>query len=302
VQRQNDLRSALEARLEMAEKVLSHCNYNLQLTVQIWIRTTEDIESLLAKRADNSAEIARLIRQIREEAETEEEKQLVDAASPRWSFSDYYGELLRQVVDGESCAQADAETRNVLLPLLLDQASWKAFVEFLRSQARNLDLTDASRKRMVARTRELVRQNQILNSVVAEHQRLHERVSQLASIVEGANDAIVVYTLGDTIVSWNAGAERVYGYSASEVLGRSRSMLAAPDQPDQSAKISERLKRQNGNPFCEAIHVRKDGRRIAVCMSFSPVKELNGDVVGFAAITREIEGSKSAPPPSNHRR
>lgn len=299
--RQNDLRSALEASLEMAEKVLSHCNYNLQLTIQIWIRTAEDIEPLLAKRADNSAEIARLIRQIREQAESEEEKQLVDAASPRWTFSEYYGDLLRQIVDGESCAEPGAETSNVLLPLLLDQASWKAFVEFLRAQLRSADLTEESRKRMMARTRELVRQNDVLKSVVAERKRLHERVSQLASIIECSDDAIVVYTLGDTIVSWNTGAERVYGYSASEVLGRSRSMLIAPDQPDELTRISERLKRQERAPLCEAVHIRKGGERIDVCMSLSPVKEVNGEVVGFAAITREVNGSKAVLPGSRKR-
>lgn len=196
MQRQNDLCSVIEANLEMAEKVLSHCHYNLQLTIRIWIRAAGDIEALLAKRADNSAEIARLIRQIREQTESKEETELVDAASPRWNFSEYYGELLRQIVDGESCAEAGAETRNVLLPLLLDQASWKTFVEFLRARSRNIDLTDESRNKMIARTRELVRQNQVLQSIVAERKRLQERVSQLESIVDCANDAIVVYNAG----------------------------------------------------------------------------------------------------------
>src|SRR2546428_635158 len=120
----------------MAEKTLSHCDRNLQLTIQIWIGSAEDIESLLAQRAHNSAEIARLIQQLREQAESEEERQLLDAATPRWSFSESYGELLRQIVDGQVCAEAGAETNNVLLPLLLDHASWKAFVEFLRAQVR----------------------------------------------------------------------------------------------------------------------------------------------------------------------
>jgi PAS domain S-box-containing protein len=284
----DDVCGALEAKLEMAERVLAHCNYNLQLTIQIWIRAADNIEPLLAKRADNGAEIARLIGQIREQTESEEEKQLVDAASPRWTFSEYYGELLRQIVDGESCAQPGAETSNVFLPLLLDQASWKAFVEFLRARSRTIDLTDEAQERMAARTRELVRQNQVLKSVVAERKRLHERLSQLASIIEGANDAIVVYTLGGTIVSWNEGAQRLYGYASSEVLGRSRYMLAAPDQPDELAGISDKLRREEAIPLCKAVHIRKGGKRMGVCMSFSPVKEVNGELVGFAAITRKV--------------
>jgi PAS domain S-box-containing protein len=297
----DDICGALGAKLEMAEKVLAHCNYNLQLTIQIWIRATENIEPLLAKRADNSAEIARLIGQIREQADSEEERQLVDAASPRWTFSEYYGELLRQIVDGESCAEAGAESSSVFLPLLLDQASWKAFVEFLRAKSRTVDLTDEARERMIARTRELVRQNQVLKSVVAERKRLHERLSQLASIIEGANDAIVVYTLGGTIVSWNAGAERLYGYASSEVLGRSRYMLAAPDQPDELAGMSDKLRREEAIPLCEAVHIRKGGKRMGVCMSLSPVREVNGELVGFAAITREVSDASSVPRSKNGR-
>lgn len=125
MQQLNQSYSAVEAKLEMAEKVLSYCTYNLQLTMQIWIRVPENIESLLAKRAENSAEIASLTQQLREQAESEEEIQLLDRAHPRWSFSENYGELLRQIVDGQASAEAGAEMANVLLPLSLDHASGK---------------------------------------------------------------------------------------------------------------------------------------------------------------------------------
>jgi PAS domain S-box-containing protein len=293
LQQQNDICSALEARLEMAEKVLFHCERNLQLTIQIWMGAFENVEPLLAKRADNSAEIARLIQQLREQAESEKEKELLEAASPRWSFSDNFGELLRQIVDGEACTEGGEETANVMLPLLVDHASWKAFVEFLRAEAKHAERSEESSERMIGRARELVRQNQVLKSVVAERKRLQERLSQLASIIECSNDAIVVYTLGGTIVSWNAGAKSLYGYSANEVLGRSRYMLAAPDQPDEITRVAEKLKRQEKIELCEATHVRKGGKRMRVCMSLSPVKEVNGEVVGCVAIVREISDSKS---------
>src|SRR5690349_215135 len=276
----------------MAEKALFHCESNLRLTIQIWIGAFENVEPLLAKRADNSAEIARLIQQLREQAESEKEKELLEAASPRWSFSDNFGELLRQIVDGEACAEGGEETANVMLPLLVDHASWKAFVEFLRAEVKHAERSEESSERMIGRARELVRQNQVLKSVVAERKRLQERLSQLTSIIECSNDAIVVYTLGGTIVSWNAGAKNLYGYSASEVLGRSRYMLAAPEQRDEIAEISEKLKRQEKIPLCEATHLRKGGKRMRVCMSLSPVKEVNGEVVGCVAIVREISGWK----------
>src|SRR5579863_1910423 len=124
---QNGQRSAIEAKLDLAEKAFSHCECNLQLTIQIWIHAPNDIEPLLARRADNSAEIVRLIEQLREQVDSEEELQLLEAASPRWSFSESYGELLRQIVDGRSEAPSQPEAPDVLLPLLLDHASWRAF-------------------------------------------------------------------------------------------------------------------------------------------------------------------------------
>lgn len=294
MQQQTNVCDAIEARLEMAEKVLSYCNYNLELTLQIWIRATEDVEPLLAKRADNSAEIARLIQLLREQAESEEETQLLDAASPRWSFAENYGELLRQIVDGHDSVEAGAEMTNIMLPLVLDNASWKAFVEFLRSQRRFVELRDEPKEGMIGRTRELVRQNQMLKSVVAERKRLQERLSQLTSLIECANDAIVIYTMGGTIVSWNRAAENIYGYSASEVLGRSRYMLMAADKPDDLSKLSAKLKRQEKVQLCDAIHIQKGGKRIRVSVSLSPVKDVGGNMVGFAAITREVSDSKAS--------
>lgn len=295
MRQQNDICSGLEAKLEMAEKALFLCECNLQLTIQIWIGAFENVERLLAKRADNSAEIARLIQQLRQQAESKEEKELLDTASPRWSFSENFGELLRQIVDGGAGVDGGEETANVMLPLLVDHASWKAYVEFLRAEAKHAERSQESSERMIGRTRELVRQNQVLKSAVAERKRLQERLAQLASIIECSHDAIVVYTLGGTIVSWNAGAEALYGYTASEVLGRSRYMLAAPDQADDITEILEKLKRQEKIPLLESTHLRKGGKPMRVCMSLSPVKEVNGDVVGCVSIAREIRNSKEAP-------
>jgi len=289
MQQYKDICSALEAKLEMAERALFHCDCNLQLTIQMWIGAVENVEPLMAKRADNSAEIACLIQQLREQAESPEENQLLDAASPRWNFNENYGDLLRKVVDGQASAEAGAETTNLMLTLLLDHASWKAFVEFLRARVKHAEHGEDSKQRMMGRIRELVRQNQVLKSVVAERKRLQEKLSQSASIIECANDAIVVYTLGGTIVSWNTGAESVYGYSAGEMFGRSRSILMPSNEPDEIPKVLEKLQRHERIPVYEAIHIRKGGHRILVSTSVSPVKNMSGDLVGFAVITRQVD-------------
>lgn len=164
----------------------------------------------------------------------------------------------------------------------------------LRAQRKVVELTDEANQAMTERTRELVRQNQVLKSIVAERKRLEERLSQLASIIECANDAIAIYTLGGTIVTWNRGAEVLYGYSASEVLGRSRYILIAPDEPDHFPEILDQLKREERIQLCEGVHIRKGGQRVGVSMSVSPVKDVSGNIVGFAAITRCSGDRKAA--------
>jgi PAS domain S-box-containing protein len=293
LQEQISICEALEAKLETAEKVLSYCRYNLQLTMQICIQSTEEMETLLAKRADNSAEIARLIHQLHEQAALEEERDLVDAASPRWSFAEYYGELLRQIVDGHG---SSADTTNIILPLLLDNASWEAFVEFLRAEVRLAKLGLRFQEGMIGRTRELVRQNQLLKTIIAERKRLQERLSQLSSVIDNASDAIVICTMGGTIVSWNAAAESLYGYRAGEVLGRSRFMLTDNDRADDVPALAEQLKRQEKIGVCEALHIRKNGKPVRVSMALSPVKDMTGQIVGFAVITREMGDSKAGRP------
>lgn len=284
MQRQIELCDALDARLETAEKVLSYCNYNLQLTTQICIQSTDQMEDLLAKRADNSAYIVRLIGDLRERTPSEEEKELIEAASPRCSFAEYYGELLRQIVDGQG---STADTTNIILPLLLDNASWQAYIEFLRAQVRFARLGLRFEEGMIGRTRELVRQNQMLKTILAERKRLQERLAQVSSVVDNATDAIVMCTMGGTIVSWNSGAESLYGYHASEVLGRSRFMLMDTNRTDDVPDLAEKLRRQEKVGVCEAIHIRKDGKPVPVSMALSAIEDMTGQMVGFAVVTRQ---------------
>ena len=283
---QTELRCAIEAKLEMAEEALVHSNCNIQLTLQILIQTSTEIEPSLVKRAENNARIASLVQQIREQVQSEDERQLLDAAGRPWAYAHDYG-TSPQILGGQNgedgVAMADA-----MLPLILDNTSWKAFVEFLRAQMEFDELNDETKLEMINRTRDLVRANQHLKSIVAERKRVEERRSQLESIIEFANDAIVICTLGGTIVSWNMGAETIYGYTASEALGRSRYMLVPPDQLDELTGILERLERGEKIQLQEAVHIRKDGKRINVSMTVSPVKDTSGTIVGAAAITRDI--------------
>ena len=159
-----DLCSALEAKLELAEKALSYSNQNLQLTMQMWIQGWPQDQRLLAKRAENCSEIALLVQKIQNEIQSEDEKRLLDAATPHSILIADDGKLFHQTAPGENYVEAENVTANVMLPLLLDNASWKAFVELLRARLKVAELTDENSEAMTARARELVRQNQVLRA------------------------------------------------------------------------------------------------------------------------------------------
>jgi PAS domain S-box-containing protein len=290
---QTSCRDALEARLELAEQALVYSNRNIQITTEILIQASEEVLPLLVERTENSANIATLVQCIREQVESETERELLDIASASWLSAYKYGPSLHQLIDKQRSAAAGQAMANVMLPFLLDNASWRAFVQFLRAQVGPTGPYKQWKRGLASRASEFVRANQELKSAVAERGRIAERLSQLASIVECSNDAIIMHTLDGTIASWNIGAESVYGYSAHEVVGRPRSVLLPGDQPDELPAILEMLKRGERTELKETIHIGKYQRRIEVSEMLSPVKDASGKIVGAVAITRDISGRRT---------
>lgn len=122
--------------------------------------------------------------------------------------------------------------------------------------------------------------------------RAHETSAWLAAIVESSDDAIIGETLDGRIISWNRGAERLYGYRAEEVVGKSLTMLLPPEDLARMTEIFEDISRGKHLDHYETERIRKDGSRVAVAVSFSPVRNRAGRVIGAAAITRDISGRK----------
>ncbi|HTC65606.1 MAG TPA: PAS domain S-box protein [Candidatus Acidoferrum sp.] len=290
---QTSFRSALEARLELAERALVYSNRNIQITTEILIQASEEVLPLLVERTENSANIAALVQSIRERVESETERELLDAASASWIAAHKYGPSLHQLIDKQRSAAAGQAMANVMLPFLLDNASWRAFVQFLRAQVGPTGPYKQWKRGLASRASEFVRANQELKSAVAERGRVAERLSQLASIVECSNDAIIMHTLDGTIASWNIGAENVYGYSANEVVGRPRSVLLSANQPDELPAIVEMLKRGEKTELKETVHLGKGNVRIDVSEMLSAVKDASGKVVGAVAIIRDVSGRKT---------
>ena len=131
----------------------------------------------------------------------------------------------------------------------------------------------------------------VLGAGVILHKRESDRV-RLASIVDSSADAIIGASSQGLIESWNGGAKRMFGYTAAEAIGRSVTMLAPPEVQDEVPLVFERVRRgERIDPF-ETVRVAKDGRRIDVWLSVSPVLDDAGDVVGASAIVHDITSRK----------
>jgi PAS domain S-box-containing protein len=130
---------------------------------------------------------------------------------------------------------------------------------------------------------------------VVEARREAERAAQhLAAIVESSHDAIVSKDLQGTILSWNAGAERLFGYPAEQVIGKPITMLIPEDRLDEETMILGRIGRGERVEDFETVRQHKDGRLIDISLTVSPVKDSDGNIVGASKIARNISDRKQA--------
>ncbi len=118
--------------------------------------------------------------------------------------------------------------------------------------------------------------------------------SRLAAIIESSDDAIIGKTLDGTITSWNAGAQRLYGYTADEVLGKHISRLVATDSEDTLSDILELVKQGIRIDHQEARRLCKDRSVVDVSLSISPIRDRSGTIIGAATIARDVTARKLA--------
>jgi PAS domain S-box-containing protein len=125
-----------------------------------------------------------------------------------------------------------------------------------------------------------------------ERGRAEAALAFAASIVESSDDAIIGKTLDGMVTSWNAGAERLYGYAAREVIGRWPIGITIPE--DEQSKTLKRVGRGERVDHYETVGIRKDGRRIDVSVTVSPIQDASGRIVGASLIARDITRRKEA--------
>jgi PAS domain S-box-containing protein len=127
----------------------------------------------------------------------------------------------------------------------------------------------------------------------ADLQQIHER-ALLAAIVDSSDDAIVSKTLEGRILSWNRGARRIFGYEPDEVIGKPITIIIPPELHAEEKQILDKLRRGERIDHFDTVRVTKDGRRIAISLTVSPVRAADGTVIAASKVARDISDRKLA--------
>jgi PAS domain S-box-containing protein len=141
------------------------------------------------------------------------------------------------------------------------------------------------------RIRQLEAENAELKRIEQEFQASQQL---LRGIVDSSDDAIISKNLSGIITSWNRGAEKIFGYTAAEAIGQPMQMLIPPERAQEEPEILARIARGETTDHFETVRVRKDGTRINVSSTISPIRDVQGRVVGASKIARDITERKRA--------
>ncbi len=115
-----------------------------------------------------------------------------------------------------------------------------------------------------------------------------EAQALLVAVVASSDDAIVTKDLNGIVQSWNQSAERIFGYTADEIVGKPITVLFPPDRLDEEAQILAKLQRGERVAHFQTVRVRKDGTPIAISVTISPVRDGHGNIIGASKVARDI--------------
>jgi PAS domain S-box-containing protein len=121
-----------------------------------------------------------------------------------------------------------------------------------------------------------------------------ESLALLAAIVESSDDAIISSSLDGTIISWNKSAERIFGYTAEEIMGRPTSVLASPNCHEDGVRVLDSIRRGARVDHYETLRRHKDGTDISVSLTVSPIRDASGKITGASKVARDITGTRRA--------
>src|SRR5262249_17153226 len=128
----------------------------------------------------------------------------------------------------------------------------------------------------------------------AERRRAEEMGQLMAAIVESSADAIITKSLDGVVTSWNAAAERIFGYAAEEIIGKPISVLMPPEHAEDADRILRRIRRGERVEHFETQRLAKDGRILDVSLSVAPTRDADGQIIGASKVARDITARKRA--------
>jgi PAS domain S-box-containing protein len=155
---------------------------------------------------------------------------------------------------------------------------WASLIPILRRTTRQLQ----------SRNRQLVEQASDLEEALVERNEAQKSVTQLAAIVEASDDAITRTADDGTVVTWNSGAERLFGYAADEIVGRPLALLVPEDRLHELKSVARRINEGTGVEDHKTRGLRKDGTEVDVSLTVSPIRGDSGVITGAAVIARDI--------------
>jgi two-component system CheB/CheR fusion protein len=180
------------------------------------------------------------------------------------------------------------------------EADFRTVLRKLASVERELTTTDGTNRHFLMRVNPYRTVSDVISGVVVtfsdvtDLKRAQEREATLAAIVESSSDAIVSRDLAGTITSWNLGAELLFWFRASEMVGRPFSSLLPPELQEQMQSLDHEVREGRPVSGVEIDCLRKDGRRLLVSLTLSPIRERGGQLAGLSVIMRDIGEKRRA--------
>ena len=191
------------------------------------------------------------------------------------------------------------KVRAFIAPQLKDSERYLARIaEIEASKEKSFDLLELADERLIERYSDVISvEERVIGRVwcfrdVTQRHELDLIPRRLAAIVDGSDDAIIGKDLNSIITSWNQGAERIFGYSAEEMIGTSIVRLIPLERQGEEEEILSCLKRGERFEHFETVRTTKEGRRLHVSLTVSPIKDATGRVIGASKIARDITDRK----------